>query len=486
MKHTSRCLSFVLDTVSTLEAEQCAVLGGKGRDHTRFIAIDPASELRGARLREKPEVVDLQMWPVLERLSTVTGDPGFRAMVVRMAEEFAWYGFDPKSGLGYLGQEARLNVVTPGAARANPDHPFCQFKPSHDLPLERLWAQAPKQMARMCRSSYYGLVIGEETMDYNRHCLFGFDDAAQRLACRYRPYHIGFATVGSYLIQHWSLGYARTGDAQFLDWAQRMANKWEAVQHPETGIFPHYSTGGGSEPEKDVTGQEPYHTPVNFWRPDDIIVSQTLMKAADCLKGTKGASGFAEQLRAMALRSARGIAQYCHDEENDQIRNWVLLDGTTDPDLFSRDRSYAEIPGFAFYRSFDSAAGCFYWSDVPFGIAEMAELTSDAHLTARTEYLASRISWAARQLTGPLNEIGQWTFPATAHYIKLMLALRRMTDEKEYLDQARELADAEMGFLAGSQPRGKPEWWRVRYRHLFLDALLELHVELVGSGLADR
>jgi len=474
----SQHLSFVLDTVRSLQAEQCAVLGGKGRDHTRFIAIDPASEWKGAPLLKDPEIADLQMWPVLERLSDVTGDAQYREMVVRMAREVASYGFDPKSGLGYMGQEARLDVVRPGVARARPDQTFCQFKPSHDLPLERLWEQAPDQMERMCRSSYYGLVLDEETMDFNRHCLYGFDDRERKLAHPYRPYYVGFASVGAYIIHHWSLGFSRTGNAEFLDWAQRMADKWRAVQHPETGIFPHYFTGGGSGLEKDIREQEAHHSPVNFWRPDDIIVSQTLIKAADCLEGRAGASGLADQLHKMALRSARGIAQCCYDEETDLIRNWVLLNGTTDPGRVTRDRSYAEVPGFAFYRSFHSAAGCFYWSDVPFGIAEMAERTSDARLTERSEFLASRIMQAARERTGPLNEIGQWTFPATAHYIKLMLTLWRMTGSEEYLGNARELAEMETGFLAAPAPAGQPEWWRIRYRHLFLDALLELHDSL--------
>jgi hypothetical protein len=56
-----------------------------------------------------------------------------------------------------------------------------------------------------------------------------------------------------------------------------------------------------------------------------------------------------------------------------------------------------------------------------------------------------------------------------------MLHLYRITDDEEFLKNARLLASAELERLASPAPEGIPEWWRFPFRSGFLFSLLELH-----------
>jgi hypothetical protein len=76
---------------------------------------------------------------------------------------------------------------------------------------------------------------------------------------------------------------------------------------------------------------------------------------------------------------------------------------------------------------------------------------------------------------------GQWTYPASASYIKTLLLLRQMTGDRGYLDRAKKLADMELEFLSRPAPASEPEWWRMPFRDGLLEALLLLHQEIKES-----
>jgi hypothetical protein len=186
-------------------------------------------------LELNPTRLDMGIWPVLEKLGKLTGNTCYGELLNGMTRAFAEHGFDAKSGLGYLGQEAEFDVVqlTPLGVVGYPEP---KFKPAADLPLERLWSAAPQQMTRMFKAAYYGLITRPATMDYNRFCSYDFDDREKKIAHAFNPQHVAFAQTAAMLIHYWAFHFARSGDTESLAWAQAMANKWSAVQHPETGL----------------------------------------------------------------------------------------------------------------------------------------------------------------------------------------------------------------------------------------------------------
>ena len=114
-------LAFVRRTIECLRRDQSATLGGKP-DGVPFITVSrpvwrsyrslghkrPDGTYQNywfpeSPLEYRPVVADLEAWIVLDRLSELTGDPRYGELVAAMAEAFAGCGFDPPSGLGYLG-----------------------------------------------------------------------------------------------------------------------------------------------------------------------------------------------------------------------------------------------------------------------------------------------------------------------------------------------------------------------------------------------
>src|SRR5262249_16940118 len=146
------------------------------------------------------------------------------------------------------------------------------FKPQPDQPIEVLWRVAPEQTTRMFKSSYYGLVTRPETLDYNRYCHYGWSDSEKKPAMAFAANHAGFASIGAILIHWWGFHFSRTGDRDSLGWAQAMADKWQAVQHPITGLLPHWFGG-------DCAG-DPVQPPRPYANNQESRTATTLLKAA--------------------------------------------------------------------------------------------------------------------------------------------------------------------------------------------------------------
>jgi DUF1680 family protein len=113
----------------------------------------------------------------------------------------------------------------------------------------------------------------------------------------------------------------------------------------------------------------------------------------------------------------------------------------------------------------------------PHYVATGAQMTGSPEALAAARRYADDLMEEAGKLTGPLNAQGQWTYHASASYIKMMLILHEMTKERQYLDRARKLADMELDFLSRPAP-GQPEWWRLPFRDGLLEALVLLHREM--------
>ena len=83
---------------------------------------------------------------------------------------------------------------------------------------------------------------------------------------------------------------------------------------------------------------------------------------------------------------------------------------------------------------------------------------------------------ASSRVSSALNAEGKWTFHASGLYIKALMVLFEMTQEKRLLSWARQLADMEIAHLERVTSR---QWWRLSERSAFLEALLRLHMALV-------
>ncbi len=499
----TRYLEFVQAAMQTLLERQSARLGGEP-DGTLCITVTRRSSKTNRRVQvtregafrasslvveqpveQKPYRLDLHMWPVLELLSDVTGDPKYRQMAIDMAIATARYGFEPVSGLGYLGVTAEFDVLQlRPVAESSRTKPL--FKPGPDLPLDRLWTQAPEQMARMFKSAYYALITRPGDMAYNRTCPYGFNASKKQPALGFNSQHVGFAQTGATLILWWGYLFVRTGDAECLAWAQAMADKWQAVQHPDSGLVPHCF---GS----DRSG-EPVQPPWEYANSEETTTGILLLQAASELEKRPEGRALAEQMRGMAERLLHGIARYGYDSEKRIFPQWLYLDGRvprktvfyTFPSQEEKDRAIKQdplleevvvYPGSGFYTAGPWALGVN--NPVPLHLALAATWMGDADLLARVSALVADIMAEAEGRASEFNALDQWTYPATAGYIKTMLILYDAKKETHYLDFARRLADMELEFLNRPMPEGKPEWWQMPFRSELLEALLLLHRELV-------
>lgn len=500
-------LEFVKDGLQTLLDRQSARLGGKP-DGTPCITVSRnllrtwrtlgrkdggyySIRVEGHPLEREPFRLDVRMWPVLELLSEVTGDPQYRQRVVEMASAFGQYGFDPASGLGYLGAETQFDVLR---LKAVPSHnPAGEpiFKPSLNVPLDRLWAGAPGQMGRMFRAAYYGLITRPANMDYNRYCSYGFDDRLRKPSMAFNPRHVAFAQTGAMLIHWWGYLFARTGDAESLEWAQAMADKWGAAQHPASGLIPHCFVS-----EKSEADTQP---PMSYSCYGEMQTVISLLRGVRELEKRPEGVALAGQIEDMALRLLRGMARYGYVSEERVFPHWMYLDGrpcretvaycfgtqAEKDEAVQKDPALEEVAVYAgtgFYSDWPSNMGV--QNDFPYHVALGARMTGDTEVLSRAQGWAADLMEEAGRLTGAFNAQGQWTYAASASYIKMLLLLFEATKERHYLDQARRLADMELDFLA--RPLPDPEWWRMPFRDGLLEALLLLHRELAGADRLER
>lgn len=499
---TIRYLPFVKQTVATLLEKQSARLGGK-EDGALFVTISPAPsrawtsvgmwdkdhyelyDIRAVELQQEARLLDFDAWPLLKRLSRLTGDSNLSEQVEKMKTAFAQHGFDAKSGLILDGQMSKFDVVNIGAVgSALSDKPY--FKPMYGLPLDDLWDAAPDRMSRFCKAAYFGLVTRPENLDFTRFVEYGFDDSARRHAQAFNPMHRGFVYTAAVLIHYWVMDYMRTENAEALQWARGMTAKWMAFQHPKTGMLPHFIGA--------IVPDDPEESPAPYANTSDSLVAIMFLETADLLEGKAEASDLRKQLRHLGLKSLRGIAEHGYDPVRGIFPEWLKLEGGEyTNETYYAFRSQAEkdaalkkdsnvarvgvFPGESFYD-----AGNYSWMAVgriPRDIAQGARMTGDAFLVERASDLAKEIMKAARARTGALNKGGQWCFMATSDYIRCLLAVEQATGNSMYLDWARELADMEIRFLSKRPDNAAwkgtiPEWWRLPGRSKFLETLLDL------------
>ena len=496
-------ISFVTQTVERLLERQSVTLGGQP-DGTRFITVARPVQRSyrelGRKLSEgiytnhwfpeapldyEPFLADLEAWVVLERLSALTGNEHYRTLTGAMAQAFARHGFHPMSGLGYLGTENGFDVLRVEGVSTMQFRGIVlgTFKPRNSgtypqLPLEQLWTHAPAQMHRMCRAMYYGMVTDAATMDFNRYCGFEFNDADQVFSMKPNPNHGRFNEVAGRMIHWWASCFARTGDADCLAWAQKMTDKWQAVQHAKTGLTPFHC------------GSSLFKLP-----PDSTIASDaaaltaaSYLDAATELRKRPGGKPLADQLTQMAVKVALGVARQAYDPKRRIFRARLICSGKLNDQghqyenrpQSDKDAAVKLEPPLEQWKVF-YGAGFYqpgvYWehfagSTVPLDLAQVMAATGNEELAAILRTWVPDLIEEGRKQRSAITADGTWTFRASGEYIHMLVLLWRQTKDLHYLDAAREIADRE---IAGLEQVEYPEWWRMPERTALLDGLLALH-----------
>lgn len=497
-------LRFVSDTIELLREQQSARAGGDGTlcittsnwtwRRVRFLGKIAEGGRRGSLFTPDlppdipPRRLDLQLWGILDRLTALTGDTSYGDMVTEMAQTLLPRMFHPRSGLGYMGEESDFDVVTFQPLPTGP-RDIALFKPGlmgtlAGLPLARLWRHAPQQTARMFKAAWYGLVTEPRALDFNRQIWFDFDDSARKHVREPSPHLSGIASSGARLVHWWSSCFCHTGDEEALHYAQRMIDKWRAVQHPETGLVPESFGGRRIQVPSDEVQCPP--KPYCATR-DAVVVAQAWLDAVEELEQCPTTQELAGSLREMARHLAHGLANYSFCAQEEVFYEYLHLDGrrfdtTASYQFYSaeekaaavrRQPELADVPifhGISFYENgprWTTLAG----SETPMRLANAARRLGDKELANRLVPLLSLARTAARSQDAPFTRDGYWTWSASAYYIKAYVDLFHLTGEPDHLLAAREIADGELERL--NRVRA-PHWWRLRERTFLLDALLSL------------
>lgn len=497
----SAYLKFVRQTVDTLLEKQKVPLGGEPGG-IPFLAVSRAPghawvsvgyQVNGkyqlvpvpeCELDSDPSIVDFRAWPLLNRLSLLTGERRYRDFCQRMASAFAQHGFHPRSGLLQVGAgmfDFDIRVAGPVSAKANQGSE-AYFKPSDSMPWAELWAAAPEQMARFCRATFVGLVTRPADMRFNRYVHLDFDSRKPIHEMAFSPPHRGFLLTGAMLIKFWAMDYQHSGDPAMLERALRMARMWKACQNPKTGLLPHF-IGADSETDTD-------QIPVPFANSGDAVTAVIFLETARALRDLPATTELAALLEDLGANLANGIAENSYDPATRIFEEWLKLEGgiykertyytfrdqaakaaalATDPDV-----APVEVwAGDGFYLSSQRDWAC--GAQEPFSLAKAALLTGNPQLIERCRQFAGEILRQSRELKGEFNSRNQWTYPANGAYIKMFLDLFAATGETNWLAGARELADRSLANLAALGADYQPPWWRLPYRSGFLLTLLELH-----------
>lgn len=340
---SSSWLDFVVHTMDLLLEHQSCRFGGSPQAPSALTVTTPLSrsylslghrengEYRTywfpeTRLLIDPVMLDFELWPILQQLAAITGRDEYGQLLAGMAEQFAVHGFDAESGLGFLGEEAGFDVLhlRGVATKVNNAQPI--FKPKNSghfsgMPLDVLWQHAPEKMHRMFRSMFYGLITDPKSMDYNRFCSYDYRDTDRRHLMERNPGHCAFESAAGRMIHWWASCYRHTGDGDCLDWAERMLSKWEAVQHPQTGLVPNFFGARAWDPGASM--------PPGEWAElrGVGLMAVALMEAAGELEQSGSAGELVDRLRMMAEKLALGIARHGYDAPHRLFHEWLHLDG---------------------------------------------------------------------------------------------------------------------------------------------------------------
>jgi hypothetical protein len=261
-----------------------------------------------------------------------------------------------------------------------------------------------------------------------------------------------------------------------------MLRKWEAIQHPDSGLVPNFFGAVGWAPGEPM--------PPGEWAElrGTALMAEALLDAADELRPAPESGDLGARLTAMAEKLALGTARYGYDAADRLYHEWLHLDGRvyestaryvfrTPAEKDAVVRVHPELARVRVYRGGGLYRHQTYWefcagTRIPLQLARVAERTGNRELLALVAPVAADVLAESRAQPDAFTAEGGWTFRASALYVKLLLSLYRQTGEEPYLAGAVELAEAEKARLARVVA---PDWWRMPERTALLDAFLELH-----------
>src|SRR5690606_18805178 len=145
--------------------------------------------------------------------------------------------------------------------------------------------------------------------DYNRYIRYGWNDRSAEPAQAFSPSHRGFMFTGALLVRRWAAAHARTAEPPFLDWANRMTAKWHALQHPQTGLMPHFF--GAINPGDTEQSATPYAEISDVNSAIEFLEAARVLNTLD----SPPARDLAQRLHTMGLNLMRGILTHGYDSD---------------------------------------------------------------------------------------------------------------------------------------------------------------------------
>jgi hypothetical protein len=430
-----------------------------------------------------PTLLDVPLSTQLKDLGATLRDNRLTERYDAFVEILARHGFDPRSGLGYFGEESVLELPTL-TPRSKGSSSYPKFKPFNTgtipcLPNEDLWKTAPDAMQLMMKSMFTGLVTDPKNMEYNRFCFYNFDARSTTPALLKSSAHCGFESSGARMILWWVDAYCETEEPCFLDWARRMFAKWAAVQDSQTGLIPNFFGAVNHVPGADA--------PPGKWSESRGTAMAANLLTQASLRIQAKESAFGGSLKTMALRLAHGILEHAYRPNERSFHELIGRDGRpldgdaryafptreAREDAAKTDSRLAKVSiydGGGFYRR----PG--YWShcagtEIPVHLASIAANFSDHTLALKLAPLAADFDADRAVCGGPFTKDGVWRFSATAYHIRFLLELFRILPDPEYVQRANEIAEEEIQDLSKICT---PDWWRMPDRSEFIAALLQI------------
>jgi len=224
---------------------------------------------------------DLGLLDVLWQLTAATGDPKYQSAGQEYLRYLLGNCRHPVSGMIPWGEHVGYDLVRDEIRRGD-------YKGWHEvkavvIPWDRLWAANPEAVRREIGVSFRNHICDEETFAFNRHADMGGRPNTGSSPC-------SLADSGGEYLYGWAWLGVKTGDARYIEWAQKMDGLYRGLQFAATRLFP------SSEDR-----------PHELWYADVLSYAVMLLAAGDAL----GAGGATLRDEAVGYVRSYGKWAYC-------------------------------------------------------------------------------------------------------------------------------------------------------------------------------
>lgn len=402
-------------------------------------------------------------------LSAITGKDDYANFANRYAD-YVQKNLVDKNGFFWWGWHRHYDVFEDNRAGHNGNHH--EIHAIHSIDWENLWKIDQDIVLREIEAIWKLHVIDKNTGEINRH-------GDGKRGCDFSM------SAGAY-IEAFTFMYAKTQNQEWLDRAILLADYYRERSNAVTGLFPERPNAGvdrfdGSSFVTSITG----------------LYCHSLLKAYDMTKH--------ERFRDDALRYLKAYAKYGFDQQTGKFWGALQLDGTPIPgprvytdNIDSKDGYAAAQPRGYLDLWEPYVAGYQYAIYTAQAYAYAYQLSGDLELLTAAKYFAS---WISKTDPGSVETENTWYKKYTngagrqgtyagkyGRTISFFLHLHILTGDRQYLDDARKLADVAIdklyynGLFRGHP--SKPYYEAMDGVGYLLYALLELDQVLNNPDMA--